>query len=99
MPVQESVQLTVIAIISDGAHLLINNGGAPWDVFRLEVSKTVLDYLAMSKAIGVHVECAVIAHGDHFHEICSQKQFFEVMAANPAQRAATLLREDGGTCH
>jgi hypothetical protein len=87
-------QISAIVIFDNGAHLFVNNDGAPWPVFRQALLQTVLDCLMHFEADGVHVRCATLAHYDHFHQLDTMAEVFEVLGR---QREAAAACDK--TCH
>lgn len=79
-------QITVVALISDGAHVVCNNAGRPWDDFRQFVLHSILDALRLSSAIGPQVIAMTVAYHDHFHYVNSQGEAFSILSGETAQR-------------
>ena len=73
-------QITCVALISDGSHVVCNNSGQPWTEFRTFVLHSILDALRVSQAPAPHVLGMSMAHHDHFHEIEGQHAVFAVLS-------------------
>lgn len=95
------MQLTALVLMSNGAHLIVNNKGAPWNAFRKVVKQVVVDYMEKDKDAGLHVACAAVAHIDHFHLIEDQAELFEVLGSSDSIGPEEQLDEQDarGTCH
>lgn len=73
-------QITMVALISDGTHVVCNNSRRPWAEFRVFCLHSILDALHASPAPGPHVLGMTIAHHDHFHLIEGQSEVFAVLS-------------------
>lgn len=79
-------QITAVVILSDGAHLVVNNRGAPWEIFRRSVLGHLVESLTASTQPGCSVLAMTVAHHDHFHEVTGQKEVFQVLSARTEMR-------------
>jgi hypothetical protein len=82
-------QITIVALISDGSHLVLNNRGAGWDDFRARALMDILDTLLASPGPGAHVISIVIAHESHFHLVHGQGKVFALLSGALIMPAST----------
>lgn len=80
------VQITMLILMDDGAHLVLNNGPCPWSEFRVQAAAALLAHMCSSPEPHCEPISAVFAHDCHFHTLDTAARVYEVLQMSPPLR-------------